>query len=141
MLKESVLLTNTMTLAELPVFVSFWRAEIKSSEILNAFVLLRQTHQCRDAIFIKIMFKWRPNGCFLPASPHRPAGFWSLCLRGLTARLFLCSAVRGSGRIQAEKTGVLPRLWIFHWCRTTWESLKFEVALRSESAVICFIRG
>uniref|UniRef100_A0A3P9MPV5 AarF domain containing kinase 5 n=1 Tax=Oryzias latipes TaxID=8090 RepID=A0A3P9MPV5_ORYLA len=51
------------------------------------------------------------------------------------------SAVRGSGRIQAEKTGVLPRLWIFHWCRTTWESLKFEVALRKEMVTMSLTRA
>ncbi|MEQ2304257.1 putative aarF domain-containing protein kinase 5 [Ameca splendens] len=41
------------------------------------------------------------------------------------------SAVRGWGRIQAEKLGILPRIWIISWCRTTWESLKFQVALRN----------
>ncbi|XP_028316657.1 putative aarF domain-containing protein kinase 5 isoform X2 [Gouania willdenowi] len=40
------------------------------------------------------------------------------------------SAVRGWGKIQAEKTGILPELWIFRWWTTTWESFKFEVALR-----------
>ncbi|MEQ2263036.1 hypothetical protein XENORESO_002306 [Xenotaenia resolanae] len=40
------------------------------------------------------------------------------------------SAVRGWGKIQAEKLGILPRIRIISWCRTTWESLKFQVALR-----------
>ncbi|KAM9737935.1 putative aarF domain-containing protein kinase 5 [Menidia menidia] len=51
------------------------------------------------------------------------------------------SAVRGWGRIQAEKTGILPRLGIFCWWRTTWESLKFEVALRSEMAMMSLTRA
>lgn len=50
------------------------------------------------------------------------------------------SAVRGWGKIQAEKTGMLPRLRIVSWCRTTWESLKFQVALRSEMAVMSLTR-
>ncbi|XP_005809429.1 uncharacterized aarF domain-containing protein kinase 5 isoform X1 [Xiphophorus maculatus] len=50
------------------------------------------------------------------------------------------SAVRGWGKIQAEKTGVLPRLRIISWCRTTWESLKFQVALRSEMAIMRLTR-
>ncbi|MED6265747.1 putative aarF domain-containing protein kinase 5 [Characodon lateralis] len=40
------------------------------------------------------------------------------------------SAVRGWGKIQVEKLGILPRIRIISWCRTTWESLKFQVALR-----------
>ncbi|XP_022071858.1 uncharacterized aarF domain-containing protein kinase 5 [Acanthochromis polyacanthus] len=51
------------------------------------------------------------------------------------------SAVRGWGKIQAEKTGILPRLWVFRWVRTTWESLKFEVALRSEMAMMSLTRA
>uniref|UniRef100_A0A3P8S967 AarF domain containing kinase 5 n=1 Tax=Amphiprion percula TaxID=161767 RepID=A0A3P8S967_AMPPE len=51
------------------------------------------------------------------------------------------SAVRGWGKIQAEKTGILPRLWVFCWGRTTWESLKFEVALRSEMAMMSLTRA
>ncbi|XP_008300863.1 putative aarF domain-containing protein kinase 5 isoform X1 [Stegastes partitus] len=51
------------------------------------------------------------------------------------------SAVRGWGKIQAEKTGILPRLWVFRWGRTTWESLKFEVALRSEMAMMSLTRA
>lgn len=43
---------------------------------------------------------------------------------------FFFSAVRGWGKIQAEKPGILPRFWLFSWVRTTWESLRFEVALR-----------
>uniref|UniRef100_A0A8C3APB0 AarF domain containing kinase 5 n=1 Tax=Cyclopterus lumpus TaxID=8103 RepID=A0A8C3APB0_CYCLU len=40
------------------------------------------------------------------------------------------SAVRGWGKIQAARTGILPRLWVFRWARMTWEGLKFELALR-----------
>ncbi|XP_014909501.1 putative aarF domain-containing protein kinase 5 isoform X1 [Poecilia latipinna] len=50
------------------------------------------------------------------------------------------SAVRGWGKIQAEKTGILPRLRIISWLRTTWESLKFQVALRSEMAIMRLTR-
>lgn len=51
------------------------------------------------------------------------------------------SAVRGWGKIQAEKVGVLPQLWLFRWGRTAWESVKFEVALRSEMAVMSLTRA
>ncbi|XP_037831539.1 uncharacterized aarF domain-containing protein kinase 5 isoform X3 [Kryptolebias marmoratus] len=51
------------------------------------------------------------------------------------------SAVRGWGKIQAKKTGMLPRLRIFSWWRTTWESLKFEVALRSEMLIMTLTRS
>ncbi|KAF0047586.1 hypothetical protein F2P81_001219 [Scophthalmus maximus] len=51
------------------------------------------------------------------------------------------SAVRGWGKIQAETAGVLPRLWVFRWVRTTWESLRFELALRSEMAVMNLTRS
>lgn len=51
------------------------------------------------------------------------------------------SAVRGWGKIQAEKVGVLPQLWLFRWGRTAWESVKFEVALRSEMAVMNLTRA
>ncbi|XP_065327348.1 uncharacterized aarF domain-containing protein kinase 5 isoform X2 [Pelmatolapia mariae] len=51
------------------------------------------------------------------------------------------SAVRGWGKIQAEKFGVLPQLWLFRWGRTAWESVKFEVALRSEMAVMSLTRA
>ncbi|XP_072227061.1 uncharacterized aarF domain-containing protein kinase 5 [Leuresthes tenuis] len=51
------------------------------------------------------------------------------------------SAVRGWGKIQAEKTGILPSLGIFCWWRTTWESLKFEVALRLEMATMSLTRA
>lgn len=47
-----------------------------------------------------------------------------------TASLLCCSAVRGWGKIQAARTGLLPRLWLFRWVRTTWEGLKFQLALR-----------
>ncbi|XP_008329588.1 putative aarF domain-containing protein kinase 5 isoform X2 [Cynoglossus semilaevis] len=51
------------------------------------------------------------------------------------------SAVRGWGKIQAEKPGILPRFWLFSWVRTTWESLRFEVALRSEMALMSLTRS
>ncbi|XP_039876953.1 uncharacterized aarF domain-containing protein kinase 5 isoform X1 [Simochromis diagramma] len=51
------------------------------------------------------------------------------------------SAVRGWGKIQAEKVGVLPQLWLFRWGRTAWESVKFEVALRSEMVVMSLTRA
>ncbi|XP_022616654.1 uncharacterized aarF domain-containing protein kinase 5 [Seriola dumerili] len=51
------------------------------------------------------------------------------------------SAVRGWGKIQAERTGILPRLWVFRWVRTSWESLKFELALRSEMAMMSLTRS
>ncbi|KAM6958839.1 putative aarF domain-containing protein kinase 5, partial [Aplochiton taeniatus] len=46
------------------------------------------------------------------------------------------SAVRGWGKIQADRPGIIPRLWVFIWLRTAWESLKFECALRSEMAMM-----
>lgn len=51
------------------------------------------------------------------------------------------SAVRGWGKIQAQKTGLLPRFWLFSWARTVWESLKFEVALRSDMAMMSLTRS
>ncbi|XP_076610452.1 putative aarF domain-containing protein kinase 5 isoform X1 [Chaetodon auriga] len=51
------------------------------------------------------------------------------------------SAVRGWGKIQAERTGMLPRLWVFRWVRTTWEGLKFELALRWEMAAMSVTRS
>uniref|UniRef100_A0A673AIJ6 ABC1 atypical kinase-like domain-containing protein n=1 Tax=Sphaeramia orbicularis TaxID=375764 RepID=A0A673AIJ6_9TELE len=39
------------------------------------------------------------------------------------------SAVRGWGKIQAERPGLLPRFWFFSWMRTMWETVKFELAL------------
>ncbi|XP_071769469.1 putative aarF domain-containing protein kinase 5 isoform X1 [Centroberyx gerrardi] len=51
------------------------------------------------------------------------------------------SAVRGWGKIQAERPGILPKLWVFRWMWTTWESLKFEVALRSEMAMMSLTRS
>ncbi|XP_032378949.1 putative aarF domain-containing protein kinase 5 isoform X1 [Etheostoma spectabile] len=51
------------------------------------------------------------------------------------------SAVRGWGKMQAEKRGMLPRLWIFRWVRTTWEGLKFELALRWEMAAMSLTRS
>lgn len=51
------------------------------------------------------------------------------------------SAVRGWGRLQAERPGILPRLWLFRWGRTVWESLKFECVLRSEMAMMSLTRS
>ncbi|XP_042362391.1 uncharacterized aarF domain-containing protein kinase 5 isoform X3 [Plectropomus leopardus] len=51
------------------------------------------------------------------------------------------SAVRGWGKIQAETAGILPRLWLFRWVRTTWEGLKFELALRWEMASMSVTRS
>ncbi|XP_074470027.1 putative aarF domain-containing protein kinase 5 isoform X1 [Sebastes fasciatus] len=51
------------------------------------------------------------------------------------------SAVRGWGKIQAEKTGMLPRLGVFRWVRTTWEGFKFELALRWEMAAMSLTRS
>ncbi|XP_045913669.1 uncharacterized aarF domain-containing protein kinase 5 isoform X3 [Micropterus dolomieu] len=51
------------------------------------------------------------------------------------------SAVRGWGKIQAERTGILARLWVLRWVRTTWESLKFELALRWEMKVMSLMRS
>ncbi|XP_062291566.1 uncharacterized aarF domain-containing protein kinase 5 isoform X1 [Scomber scombrus] len=51
------------------------------------------------------------------------------------------SAVRGWGKIQSDKEGMLPRFWVFRWVRTTWESFKFEMALRSETAMMNLTRS
>ncbi|KAM7372861.1 hypothetical protein PAMP_007754 [Pampus punctatissimus] len=51
------------------------------------------------------------------------------------------SAVRGWGKIQAERAGMLPRFWVFRWMRTTWESFKFELALRSEMTMMNLTRS
>ncbi|XP_046875240.1 uncharacterized aarF domain-containing protein kinase 5 isoform X2 [Hypomesus transpacificus] len=51
------------------------------------------------------------------------------------------SAVRGWGRLQAERPGILPRLWVFSWSRSVWESFKFECALRSEMAMMSLTRS
>ncbi|XP_010739270.3 putative aarF domain-containing protein kinase 5 isoform X1 [Larimichthys crocea] len=51
------------------------------------------------------------------------------------------SAVRGWGKIQAERAGMLPQFWVFRWVRTTWESLKFELALRWELATMSVTRS
>uniref|UniRef100_A0A6Q2Z1R5 ABC1 atypical kinase-like domain-containing protein n=1 Tax=Esox lucius TaxID=8010 RepID=A0A6Q2Z1R5_ESOLU len=40
------------------------------------------------------------------------------------------SAVSSWGRLQAERPGVLPRFRVFRWFWGTWESLKFDCALR-----------
>ncbi|KAM6974241.1 putative aarF domain-containing protein kinase 5 isoform 2-T2 [Tautogolabrus adspersus] len=50
------------------------------------------------------------------------------------------SAVRGWGKIQAERSRMLTGLWIFSWVRLTWESLKFELALRWEMAAMSLTR-
>ncbi|XP_068603148.1 uncharacterized aarF domain-containing protein kinase 5 [Brachionichthys hirsutus] len=51
------------------------------------------------------------------------------------------SAVRGWVKIQTERTGMLHRLWVVRWVRTTWESLKFELALRWEMAAMGMTRS
>ncbi|XP_076013235.1 putative aarF domain-containing protein kinase 5 isoform X2 [Genypterus blacodes] len=51
------------------------------------------------------------------------------------------SAVRGWGKIQSESAGMLPKLWFFRWIRTTWESVKFWAALRSEMAMMSVTRS
>uniref|UniRef100_A0A8C6TG61 AarF domain containing kinase 5 n=1 Tax=Neogobius melanostomus TaxID=47308 RepID=A0A8C6TG61_9GOBI len=51
------------------------------------------------------------------------------------------SAVRGWGKIQAHKTRILTRFWLFSWARTVWESFKFEAALRSEMAMMSLTRS
>ncbi|XP_029919209.1 putative aarF domain-containing protein kinase 5 isoform X2 [Myripristis murdjan] len=50
------------------------------------------------------------------------------------------SAVRGWGKIQADRPGILPKLWVSRWMWTAWESLKFELALRSEMALMSLTR-
>ncbi|KAM9386016.1 putative aarF domain-containing protein kinase 5 [Pholidichthys leucotaenia] len=51
------------------------------------------------------------------------------------------SAVRGWGKIQVQKSGILARFWVFRWGSATWESLKFEFALRSEMAMMSLTRA
>ncbi|XP_024297166.1 uncharacterized aarF domain-containing protein kinase 5 isoform X2 [Oncorhynchus tshawytscha] len=51
------------------------------------------------------------------------------------------SAVQCWGRLQAERPGVLPRFRVLRWVRATWESLKFECALRSEMAMMSLTRS
>ncbi|CAL8295439.1 unnamed protein product [Merluccius merluccius] len=51
------------------------------------------------------------------------------------------SAVRGWGQFQAERTGVLSKLKVLCWMRTAWESIKFELALRSEMAMMTLTRS
>ncbi|XP_029298308.1 putative aarF domain-containing protein kinase 5 isoform X2 [Cottoperca gobio] len=51
------------------------------------------------------------------------------------------TAVRCWGKLQAERTGMLPRLWLHRWARTTWEGLKFELALRWEMTVMSLTRS
>ncbi|XP_028254230.1 putative aarF domain-containing protein kinase 5 isoform X1 [Parambassis ranga] len=67
----------------------------------------------------------------------------NITLGAPTDRYFVMakSAVRGWGRIQAKKSGILSGLWVFSWGRTTWESIKFEVALRSEMAMMSVMRA
>ncbi|XP_029519104.1 uncharacterized aarF domain-containing protein kinase 5 isoform X2 [Oncorhynchus nerka] len=50
------------------------------------------------------------------------------------------SAVQGWVRLWAERPGVLPRFRVFRWVWTSWESLKFEYALRSEMATMRLTR-
>ncbi|XP_077404575.1 putative aarF domain-containing protein kinase 5 isoform X1 [Vanacampus margaritifer] len=51
------------------------------------------------------------------------------------------SAVRCWGKIQAERTSMLHRFWVVHWFWTRWEGLKFELALRSEMALMSMTRS
>ncbi|XP_077362701.1 putative aarF domain-containing protein kinase 5 isoform X1 [Festucalex cinctus] len=51
------------------------------------------------------------------------------------------SAVRCWGKIQAERTSMLHRFWVVRWLWTRWEGLKFEVALRSEIALMSMTRS
>ncbi|KAM8883521.1 putative aarF domain-containing protein kinase 5 isoform 2-T2 [Synchiropus picturatus] len=51
------------------------------------------------------------------------------------------SAVRGWGKIQAESGGVLQRFWVTRWILSSWESLKFEFALRSQVAMMNVTRS
>ncbi|XP_051925891.1 uncharacterized aarF domain-containing protein kinase 5 [Hippocampus zosterae] len=51
------------------------------------------------------------------------------------------SAVRCCGKIQAERTSMLHRFWIVHSLWTRWEGLKFELALRSEMALMSVTRS
>ncbi|XP_037120200.1 uncharacterized aarF domain-containing protein kinase 5 isoform X2 [Syngnathus acus] len=51
------------------------------------------------------------------------------------------SAVRCWGKIQAERTSMLHRFWIVRWLWTRWEDLKFELALRSEMAMMSMTRS
>ncbi|XP_061615824.1 uncharacterized aarF domain-containing protein kinase 5 isoform X1 [Phyllopteryx taeniolatus] len=46
------------------------------------------------------------------------------------------SAVRCWGKIQAERSSMLHRFWVVRWLWTRWEGLKFELALRSEMAMM-----
>ncbi|KAL0962203.1 hypothetical protein UPYG_G00337060 [Umbra pygmaea] len=50
------------------------------------------------------------------------------------------SAVSSWGRLQAERPGILPRFRLIRWVWSTWESLKFECALRSEMAMMSLTR-
>ncbi|KAK7124732.1 hypothetical protein R3I94_018950 [Phoxinus phoxinus] len=45
-------------------------------------------------------------------------------------------AVRGWGRTLADDTRILPRLSVFRWFWSFWETVKFEFALRSEMALM-----
>ncbi|KAL3044275.1 hypothetical protein OYC64_004006 [Pagothenia borchgrevinki] len=51
------------------------------------------------------------------------------------------TAVRGWGRLQADTTGGLSRIRVFRWVRTSWEGLKFEMALRWEMASMSLTRS
>ncbi|XP_030596223.1 putative aarF domain-containing protein kinase 5 isoform X3 [Archocentrus centrarchus] len=66
----------------------------------------------------------------------------NITLGALVDRYFVMakSAVRGWGKIQAEKSS-MPRLWVFSWGRTVWENVKFEVALRSEMVMMSLTRA
>ncbi|XP_019713715.1 putative aarF domain-containing protein kinase 5 isoform X2 [Hippocampus comes] len=51
------------------------------------------------------------------------------------------SAVRCWGKIQAERTSMLHTFWIVRSLWTRWEGLKFELALRSEMALMSMTRS
>ncbi|XP_076864434.1 putative aarF domain-containing protein kinase 5 [Brachyhypopomus gauderio] len=51
------------------------------------------------------------------------------------------SAVRGWGKTRADDAHLLPRLRLFRWAWTFWESLKFECALRSEMLLMNLTRS
>ncbi|XP_061520801.1 uncharacterized aarF domain-containing protein kinase 5 isoform X2 [Phycodurus eques] len=51
------------------------------------------------------------------------------------------SAVRCWGKIQAERSSMLHRFWVIRWLWTRWEGLKFELALRSEMAMMRVTRS
>ncbi|XP_063041815.1 uncharacterized aarF domain-containing protein kinase 5 [Engraulis encrasicolus] len=51
------------------------------------------------------------------------------------------SAVRGWGKIQMDEARMLPSLALFRWLWMSWESLKFEFALRTEMVMMSVTRS